>query len=259
MINPSQIKEHESTSKKDYLISIQDEDTSIYMHNFYEYLFNGNVGAPVHEKLQNGAKVLAFRCDSDIWITKVAAEYPNSKFYAVDSTIPDSSDKFNNITFIEYNVFKKISFPDNEFDYVFSRDKFLLIEKTIFQEILSEIFRVLKPGGISWLKAQNISYDILINFENYLYETGKTEYITYRIVETQVRKGYAFGDFLIEIILMYYRSVSDYLASFMNISFGEYDDFMNNVESELNAKDNKTTIRHKQVLARKKCTHSEEN
>ncbi|CAG8857119.1 14090_t:CDS:2, partial [Gigaspora margarita] len=63
--------------------------------------FNGNVGAPVHEKLQSGAKV--------------AAEYPNTEFYAIDSfPLPDSID---NISFIEYETIKKILFPDNEFDY----------------------------------------------------------------------------------------------------------------------------------------------
>ncbi|CAG8557952.1 8818_t:CDS:1, partial [Scutellospora calospora] len=29
-----------------------------YLYNIFEYLFNGSIGAPVIEKLQNGAKVL---------------------------------------------------------------------------------------------------------------------------------------------------------------------------------------------------------
>ncbi|CAG8567913.1 10021_t:CDS:2 [Ambispora leptoticha] len=284
----SQIEEYENTSEKDFHTPVEDEkklsDTRFYVHYFYEHLFNGNIGAPVHEKLQKGAKVLEYRCDSGIWTREIAIEYPDTEFYAVDSTVPNSRDDGNNIniTLIECDIFKKLPFPDNEFDYVYAKDNLLFMTTNTFRAVLLEIFRILKPGGWlevvyscktdlipglgytrltnawhSWLTAQNIDYDINPNLENYLQETGKTESMSRRIEEMQVGSGNTMGEFKLEITLMFYRSARSYLAPFMNISFEEFDDLVNNVENELNA--NKIKITFKQVIAKKKSTNSEEN
>ncbi|CAG8457749.1 42764_t:CDS:2 [Gigaspora margarita] len=143
-----------------------------YLHNIYEQAFNGNIGAPVHEKLQNGAKVLEFGCEIGIWSTEVATKYPNTEFYVIDS-FPTLLDSIDNITFIECDIIKKIPFPDNEFDYVIFKDKALTIEKDAFQKVLSKIIIVLKPRGESWLKTYNLDYDTMMNFGNYLQETEK--------------------------------------------------------------------------------------
>ncbi|CAG8682750.1 7241_t:CDS:2 [Cetraspora pellucida] len=256
MSHSSQIKEHKSTPEKGLHFLIEDEESynaAIYLHNFYEQLFNGKVGAPVHEKLQNGAKVLEFRYDGGVWVTEVAAEYPNSKFYSVHSIIPNSRDNINNITFIGCNSFTKLPFPDNEFDYVYAKDSLIFMGKNTLRGVLSEIFRILKPGGKSWLNAQNIDYGILENenLENYLYETGKIESISYRIIENRIRRDYAFGEFIFEIFLLYYRIQRHFLAPFMKISFEEFDNLVNNVESELDADDDGMEIRHKRVLVKK--------
>ncbi|CAG8522033.1 3272_t:CDS:2 [Cetraspora pellucida] len=259
MSHRSQSKQHESISKGDFPNPFDDEEeiinTRLYMHSFYEYLFNGNVGAPVHEKLRNGAKALEFRCNDGIWSSEVAAEYPNSEFYAVDSIVSKFNDELNNITFIGCDISKKLPFPDDEFDYIFSDDRFLLMEKRTFQEVLLEIFRILKPGG--WLETQNIDYDTVENLENYLQETEKTESILYRIEETKIGNGHTSGEFLLQTILLFYRNSRDLMTSFMNISSKEFDDLLKNLESELNVEDSKITLRHKQVLAKKRSAHSE--
>ncbi|CAG8751406.1 9225_t:CDS:2, partial [Cetraspora pellucida] len=217
MSHHSQTKKYESL---DIIIPVEEEElnnTRFYTHNIYEHLYNGRIGAPVREKLLNGAKV--------------AADYPNSEFYGVDFAIPDYfvspyfGDKAN-VTFIECDIYKKLPFPDNEFDYVFSKDKCLYMERSKFQQVLLELFRVLKPGG--WL------------------ETGKAEHILCRAIDTQIKGGYAFGEFITEVILFIYRSSRDYLAPFMNISLEEYDSLLNNAESEFIAEDNKTTLKNKQ-------------
>ncbi|CAG8547364.1 15966_t:CDS:2 [Cetraspora pellucida] len=253
MSHPSLIEKHESTNEDFYIPGKKDNlnHSSFYSHNIYEHVFNGNVGAPVHEKLENEAKVLEFGCESGIWSTEVAAEYPNSEFYAIDSenTLPNSID---NITFIHCDTLKEMSFPDNEFDYIFARDKFVTMEKEAFQKVLSEIFRVLKPGDNriqepafarfvnaweSWLKTHNIDYDIMANLENYLQETGKAESISHKIVKTRIG-GDAFKEFMLEHI--FFRNTKDYMAPFMDISFEEFDNLMNDIENELNTtKDSK--------------------
>ncbi|CAG8506785.1 19502_t:CDS:2 [Cetraspora pellucida] len=256
MSHLSQIKENKSVSEKDFRSPIKNEEeinnTRLYARAFYEYIFNGKVGAPVREKLRNGAKVLEFRSDGGIWAIEVSADYPNSEFYAVDSIIPKFDNKIDNVKFIECNIFEKLPFPANEFDYIFSESKFLYMEKNTFRKVLLEIFRVLKPEGISWIKKQNIDYDISTSFENYVKETEKAESIVYRIVETQIGSGDTEGEFLLEVIILFYKNVKDCLAPLMNISFEEFDDLINNFQSESNAEGSKVILKHKQVLARKK-------
>ncbi|CAG8541456.1 9543_t:CDS:2 [Cetraspora pellucida] len=285
-MSPSQFKKHENISKSNWHNLIIDEEeisnTKLYLYSFYEYLFNGKIGAPVHENLRNGAKVLEFCSEGAVWSKEVAAEYPNSKFYAIDSIILSLTDEIKNLTLIGCDIFKKLPFLDNEFDYIFSTGEILFTEKNLFREVLSEIFRVLKPGGWleviytynsdvaygpaytrlnnawnSWFKAQNIDDDILKNFENYLEETEKTESISHRIEEIQVGSDHASGEFLLEIVLLFYRNVRNEFAHLMNISLEEFDDLVNQFESELNGKDSKVILSHKQVLAKKKCTHSD--
>ncbi|CAG8499784.1 5920_t:CDS:2 [Gigaspora rosea] len=178
-------------NKKIFHFPVKDQEelgnVLLYAHSIYEYVFNGHVGAPIHEKLQNGAKVLEFGCDAGIWITEVAAEYPNSEFYAVDFSIP-ASNNVDNITFIKCDILQKLPFPDDEFDYVFSRDKFLFFEKNNFYDYLSEILRILKPGGHSWLKSHNIVKDFIESFESYLQEIGKAESMSHQLVKIRLEE-----------------------------------------------------------------------
>ncbi|CAG8828595.1 31536_t:CDS:2, partial [Gigaspora margarita] len=234
----------------------------LYIHIVYEYAFNGHVGAPIHEKLQSGAKALEIGCDAGVWITEVAAEYPNTEFYAVDFNISASNTSDENITFVKCNIFQKLPFPNDKFDYVFSRDKFLFFEKDNFYDYLSELLRILKPGGWlevgyllkhyikngpvtkmmtdawqSWLKSQNIVKDFMENFERYLQETGKVESISHQLVKVPIGGSYAFGEFTCEICICYLKNANYYLALFMNISFEEYDRLACISESEMRAKD----------------------
>ncbi|CAG8797408.1 17175_t:CDS:1, partial [Cetraspora pellucida] len=104
----------------------------------------------------------------------------------------------------------------------------------------------------SWQKKQNIDLEISNNLENYIKKTGKAEHMLCRAIDTQINGGNAFGEFAIEVTLFFIRSSRDYLAPFMNISFEEYDNLLNDAESELIAEDNKITLRNKQLLVRKK-------
>ncbi|CAG8786891.1 6353_t:CDS:2, partial [Dentiscutata erythropus] len=142
---------HVKKNKKIFYTPIKDisefENFAFYEHQLYDHAFNGSIAAPVHEKLRTGAKVLEFGCGTGIWTIEVAAEYPNSKFYAVDFITKNS---IENITFINYDINQKLPFPDNEFDYIFSRNKTNFFTKDNFQGFLFEVLRVLKPGG--WLE-----------------------------------------------------------------------------------------------------------
>ena len=52
----------------------------------------------------------------------------------------------------------KLDFPDNFFDAVFSADFFEHISLEVKVKVISEVYRVLKPGGTFVIKTPNLSY-----------------------------------------------------------------------------------------------------
>ncbi|CAG8715004.1 23382_t:CDS:2 [Gigaspora margarita] len=280
MSNHFNVKEYaKNANKKFNYFPIKDqnefENMSFYMHQTYEYSFNGSIGAPVHKKLQAGAKVLEFGCENGVWTIEAASEYPNSKFYAVDFTAPISTDD-DNITFISCDIHQKLPFSDNEFDYVFSRNQSNFFKKDKFQGFLFEIFRVLKPEGwleivhtlltecdsdcgpafarmndayILWCKENGIDFDLVIHLEDYLKMTGKAEFISSQIVKIPTG-GDGIGEFSCNVSLYYLKLMKEFFAPHLGISIEEYDRKLCEVENELKKKC--ATASPKRVIARKK-------
>ncbi|CAG8812121.1 40405_t:CDS:2 [Gigaspora margarita] len=275
----SHIKEHKTENKKIVYAPIKDlsefENIAFYQHQVFEHAFNGSIGAPVHEKLRTGAKVLEFGCGTGVWTTDVAAEYPNSEFYAIDFITQNS---FENITFISFDIHQKLPFPDNEFDYVFSKDKSNFFTKDSFQGFLSEILRVLKPGGwleighpllriddfvlgptlsridatyVSWYRENGVHLDLILHLEEHLQMTRKTECISSQIAVIPIGGG-DFGEFFSEFILYKMKLLKEFIAPFMGISFEEYDRLIGEVENELKEQCGEVYCKYKKVLARKK-------
>ncbi|CAG8766111.1 24704_t:CDS:2, partial [Gigaspora rosea] len=212
------------------------ENFNFYTYQAIEHAFNGSVGAPVHEMLQTGIKVLEF--GTGIWTTEVADEYPNSKFYAVDFATRNSND--DKITFISCDIHQMLPFPDNEFDYVFSRNKTNFFAKDKFQGFLFEIFRILKPGAFarinaayaSWHKERGIDFDLITRLEDYLQMTGKVEFITSRIVKVPLG-GDDLGEFTSETTSYFIKLIKELLVPYMGIAFEEYDRLVSEVEDEM--------------------------
>ncbi|CAG8693386.1 12173_t:CDS:2, partial [Dentiscutata heterogama] len=240
---------------------------NFHAHQALEYAFNGSIGAPVHEKLRTGAKVLEFGCGAGIWTSEVSAEYLNSEFYAIDFTTQNSNN--DNITFISCDIHQMLPFPDNEFDYVFSRNKTDFFTKNNFQGFLFEVFRVLKPGGwleightlydyddtsgpafkrmndaqissqfihnpldISWHKERGIDFDLITHLEDYLQMTGWAEFISSQTVKIPLG-GDGLGEFYCDSATYYVSLMKEFLAPYMGVSFEEYDRLASEIENEL--------------------------
>ncbi|KAF0367638.1 S-adenosyl-L-methionine-dependent methyltransferase [Gigaspora margarita] len=250
---------------------------NFYTYQAIEHAFNGSIGTPVHEMLQTGTKVLEFGCGTGIWTTEVSEEYPNSKFYAVDFAMRNSND--DNITFISCDIHQMLPFQDNEFDYVFSRNKMNFFAKEKFQGFLFEIFRILKPGGwleiehslpvdvnndacasaitrinaayVSWHKERGIDFDLITRLEDYLKMTRKVEFITSRIVKILLG-GDDLGEFVSEAASYFIKLIKELLIPYMGIEFEEYDHLVNEVENKMKVGCGGIFGSQKKVFAKKK-------
>jgi len=58
----------------------------------------------------------------------------------------------------------KLDFPDNFFDCAFSSDFFEHISLEVKEKVISEVYRVLKPGGIFVIKTPNLSFLKIVIF-----------------------------------------------------------------------------------------------
>tara|TARA_B110000008_G_scaffold120106_1_gene122794 strand:+ start:550 stop:1371 length:822 start_codon:yes stop_codon:yes gene_type:complete len=64
---------------------------------------------------------------------------------------------------------QKLDFPDNFFDAAFSSDFFEHISKDVKENVVNEVFRVLKPGGVFVIKTPNLSYlRLIINLKRFI-------------------------------------------------------------------------------------------
>ncbi|CAG8577322.1 2414_t:CDS:2, partial [Scutellospora calospora] len=236
-------------------------DIRSHLHNIYEYLFDGSIGAPVIEKLQNGAKV--------------SPEYPNTAFYGADSITPNSN---GNITYIECNLLEKLPFPDEEFDYIFSRDYVNFFKNDGFHGFLSEVIRILKPGGwfevafsarqildggpafplwnsawLSWFKSNNINNDFMLHLEDYLQKTQKFECIEHQTAKFFLGKGNnEMGEFAEDFFFHVLKNLKVHLLPYLGISNNAYDDLVKEIEIDLKSGKSKPYNCYHRIFGKKK-------
>ena len=121
--------------------------------------------------LKSGASILDVGCGRGEFINGFISN-------GLDGYGTDQSNYITNI--FEKIKFKKsdlekdgIPFPDNYFDYVFSKS---VIEHFFNPENLSsEIFRVLKPGGLAIIMCPSWEYNYKIFYEDYTHRTPFTK------------------------------------------------------------------------------------
>lgn len=70
---------------------------------------------------------------------------------------------YNNSTNIQHNVLNKMDLFDNSVDIYQSEDVFEHIEYDKLKDVINEIYRVLKPGGLLRLSMPDYRCDILYN------------------------------------------------------------------------------------------------
>ena len=117
------------------------------MHNFWNLL----LGDLILPKLNCPPKqILDIGCGTGIYCVEVADRYPSAEVHGVDISPIQPRFVPGNCTFYVADVMEGLWFRDKRFDFIHSRDIHSGIPGNRWDEYLSEIFRLLKPGG--WLQ-----------------------------------------------------------------------------------------------------------
>ncbi|ORX46727.1 S-adenosyl-L-methionine-dependent methyltransferase, partial [Hesseltinella vesiculosa] len=120
------------------------------------FALKGNFNAPVHALLKQGgqphepATVLEIGTGAGTWLMEMATDFPLSDFYGIDiGDMFPKSIKPSNTHFLHHDVFSggTLPFENDQFDYVFMRQMLLSMSDKQLNPLLSDIVRVLKPGG----------------------------------------------------------------------------------------------------------------
>ncbi|KAI8991356.1 S-adenosyl-L-methionine-dependent methyltransferase [Mycotypha africana] len=124
-------------------------NTCTQQHFSIKALFDGNILSSVLNRLPPNAQVLDLGCGSGCWVMDMAIDYPHFQFIGVDmADMFPTAIRPENVKFQLQNILQGLPFPDNTFDFVHMRLLIIAFQKKDWPWVLSEIYRVLKPGGI---------------------------------------------------------------------------------------------------------------
>ncbi|KAI8806195.1 S-adenosyl-L-methionine-dependent methyltransferase [Cladochytrium replicatum] len=123
-------------------------------HHLVRQLFNGaNTGGVSPQSLMKGLKVLDVGFGTGIWLAEMNRDFPKGTYYGVDLTISTFAETFRDLAAVgkinltQGNVYERLPFDDNTFDYVHMQDVNSGIPERLWPSAITELCRVMKPGG----------------------------------------------------------------------------------------------------------------
>ncbi|KAJ1539390.1 hypothetical protein HK096_000803 [Nowakowskiella sp. JEL0078] len=138
---------------------IQEQDRLEAQHLVIVHCFGGLFKMPIHETVSKpGSKILDVGCGPGSWTRDVATLYPLCEVHAIDmaKTLFDGIETLPNTFFLEGNIIQGLPYPDNYFDGVFQRYLLAGIPKDKWDFAISELVRVVKPGGF----VESLEFDV---------------------------------------------------------------------------------------------------
>ncbi|KAG1405042.1 hypothetical protein G6F58_010086 [Rhizopus delemar] len=149
---------------KSFMLPCDDDeaDRLMTLHYILKTMFQWNFISPVHELLvsEKKHKVLDIGCGPGTWVLEMATEYPNSEFYGIDEcALFPTSIKPGNAHFQIHNILKgPLPFESESFDFIYMRSMMLYLSPTELSNLLSEIYRIMKPDA--YLEVVDTNYTI---------------------------------------------------------------------------------------------------
>ncbi|CAO3655088.1 unnamed protein product [Mucor hiemalis] len=140
-------------------------DRQLRQHYVLKHVMEGNIHVPV--TTDEPTTILDAACGAGFWTLDMAQAYPNAKIIGLDAFPADDkrmkgySDAATSATNIVYkygDLTARLSLPDNYLDVIYQRDTASIIPQERWSFILSELFRVAKPGG--YLELVEYSFNI---------------------------------------------------------------------------------------------------
>ncbi|KAI8800258.1 S-adenosyl-L-methionine-dependent methyltransferase [Cladochytrium replicatum] len=126
-------------------------------HRLVKHMYGGtNYRGIPKERLESGVTVLDVGYGPGLWLSEMARDFPNGRYYGVDIVRSEWADAFQalnrnhfnvKLNFIQGDILKELPFPDNSFDYVHQRFFAFSIPANCWPHVISELHRVVKPGG----------------------------------------------------------------------------------------------------------------
>ncbi|KAJ3129206.1 hypothetical protein HK098_002190 [Nowakowskiella sp. JEL0407] len=127
------------------------EESEYYklQHLLYSHCFGRLFEMPIEEMLLNGkAKILDVGCGSGTWVKEVALKYPNAEIHGIDIAANFRDiEPTDNMKLFRADVLSRLPYADNTFDAVYQRLLSFSIPKRKWNHVISELKRIVKPGG----------------------------------------------------------------------------------------------------------------
>ncbi|KAI9268925.1 S-adenosyl-L-methionine-dependent methyltransferase [Phascolomyces articulosus] len=127
----------------------EEQDRLNSEHFAIKALFSNNILPYVEQQLPDNANILDIGCGSGSWVMEMAIEHPNAHVTGLDmADMFPTAIRPENVTFQLTNIIDGLPYDDNTFDFVHMRQLVVGLRATEWPNVIAEIFRVLKPGGL---------------------------------------------------------------------------------------------------------------
>lgn len=132
-----------------------EQDRMVAQHYLLRTAFGSDFTSPIKQQLQKGIVVLDVGCGPGTWTMEMSTAYPKSTFIGIDQGAFYPKDiKPRNCYFrtcgslVQHQL--PLPFPDNSIDFIYQRDMNWGLSGQMWQPLLQEYQRILKPGG--WIE-----------------------------------------------------------------------------------------------------------
>ncbi|KAI9310787.1 S-adenosyl-L-methionine-dependent methyltransferase [Dichotomocladium elegans] len=153
------------------------QDSDLALHFALKRLLGGNILPSVHELLKPNATVVDLGCLNGAWLMDMAPQYRNCQFIGIEASaeslvIPQLLSIPNVRLEVASPTAPFVPLPDASVDVCCLRAQSLHFQLDDWDHMLSEAFRILKPGGVLQVVEAYYAMEGTVLIESF-FHTGK--------------------------------------------------------------------------------------